>query len=298
MSLYKLAVSPRKLYRLGGNALKKPLLSPQLPFLGNLIGSSGMRPTFLIIGTQKGGTTSLFHYLEHHSRILPAKIKEIHYFSFSFSCGERWYRAHFPHAGRANEDALTYEASPYYLYMPEVPERVAAFNAQMKLIVMLRDPVSRAYSHYRMSVKQGKEALSFEDAIEQEAERLERERVRFGAEQAFTKGASHRTHSYLKRGYYAEQLERWFEHFPREQLLILKSEDFFNDPAGVHQDVLQFLGLPIELLPSYQQYNAGKKQLPISETLQRELEAHFAPHNARLEALLGRPFYGRPEVVG
>lgn len=298
MTQYKLLLSPERFYKRTNSALKRTLLSPQLPFLATVIGGFGMRPNFLIIGTQKGGTTSLYHYLGNHSCILPAKLKEVHYFSFNFTCGERWYRAHFPNAGKAKKGALTYEASPYYLFLPSVPKRVASFNSQMKLIAMLREPVSRAYSHYQMSVKQGHEALSFEKAIEQESKRLERERDLYGSERAFTKGTSHRAHSYLKRGYYAEQLERWFEHFPREQLLILKSEDFFSNPAGVHQEVLQFLGVPVELLPSYPQYNAGKKQLPISETLKHELEAHFAPHNARLEALLGRPFYGQSEVLG
>ena len=206
----------------------KRALSPRQPGFGRLIGG-GKRPDFLVIGTQKGGTTSLYSYLTAHRHVSPALTKEIHYFDFHYGCGDAWYRAHFvPAAWLSARRKMTGEASPGYLFNPYTPARVAAFASEVKLIVMLRHPVERAFSHYQMSVRRGRETLSFGEALDRESERLLGERRQLGSEAAFAQGFSHRNHSYLTRGHYAEQLERWLEHFPREQLLVLESERFFR----------------------------------------------------------------------
>lgn len=182
------------------------------PQLGQLLGRFGSRPNFLIIGVQKGGTTSLYSYLAAHPRVSPALGKEVHYFDFHYGCGERWYRAHFvPQAWSDVRGLQTGEASPEYLFCPAAPQRVAAFDPGMKLIVMLRNPVERAYSQYQMSRRRGSETLSFAEALALEPERLEAERRRLGAVAAHARGKSHRHHSYQSRGYYAEQLKVWFE---------------------------------------------------------------------------------------
>lgn len=273
--------------------LAKKTLSPKRPGFGRLIGV-GKRPDFLIIGTQKGGTTSLYSYLAAHRHVSAAMTKEVHYFDFHYGCGDAWYRAHFaPAAWLRARRQLTGEASPGYLYNPYTPERVAASVPDAKLIVMLRNPVERAFSHYQMSVRRGREHLPFDEALDSEAERLLGERRRLGTEAAFAHGPSHRNHSYLTRGHYAEQLEGWLEHFPREQLLVLGSERFFAAPEQAHAETTHFLGLPHHPLPHYRNVNGWGRAEGVAAFCER-LESYFAPHNAQLENLLERPLWGSP----
>jgi len=126
-------------------------------------------PSFLIIGTQKGGTSSLHHYLSRNNSVRMAIKKEVHFFDSYFGKGLAWYLAHF---ARRKDAVITGEASPSYLMHPLVPRRVHGAFPQMRLIALLRNPVDRAYSHYQMNVRKGIEALSFEDAVEQEPSRL------------------------------------------------------------------------------------------------------------------------------
>ena len=141
-----------------------------------------------------------------------------------------------------------------------------------------------------MSYRRGREQLPFGEALNRESERLLRERRQLGSEQAFARGPSHCNHSYLERGYYAEQLEGWLEHFPREQLLVLESEHFFSAPAQVHAETTRFLELPEEPLPRYCNVNGWGHSDGVAAFRER-LEAYFAPHNARLESLLGCPLW-------
>ena len=139
-----------------------------------------MMPDFIIIGTQKGGTTSLYRYLIDHPNIAPIYIKEPHYFDIHFHKGIGWYRSHFPTAVEKyyarhveKHDLITGEASPYYLFHPRAPQRVAKTLPKAKLIILLRNPVDRAYSQYQHQLRQpGVEPLSFEEAIAYEEKRL------------------------------------------------------------------------------------------------------------------------------
>ena len=273
---------------LGAAALRA--LSPRRPQLARMIGRYGARPKFLIIGVQKGGTTSLYSYLAVHPQIRAAIIKEVHYFDFYYPCGEAWYLAHFVPERWLLDGQLTGEASPEYIFSPFAAERVAAFDPDMKLIVMLRNPVERAYSQYQMSLRRERETLPFAEALAQEPERLKNERERMGAERAFARGGSHIHQSYQLKGHYAEQLETWFKFFPREQLLVLESEAFYRDPAAAYAQTIRFLDLPEHRLKNYRNVNNwGYSNL--EPAIREQLEAYFAPHNARLEELLGRKFW-------
>lgn len=232
-------------------------------------------PAFLIIGAQKGGTTSLHHYLSRHDSVSMAMKKEVHFFDYFSFKGIDWYLAHFALLGEA---ALTGEASPSYLYHPEAPSRVHDALPHVKLIALLRNPIDRAYSHHQMNVRKGIEPLSFEDAIVQEPLRLDKGHPDFA-------GSNWRHYSYVSRGLYAEQLDRWLGVFPREQLLILKSEEFSHNPAKGYQRVLEFLELPDSTLPTYPARKSGGYPAMRSETRMR-LGAHFKPYNRRLYDLI------------
>jgi|SRR5690242_3518862 len=119
-------------------------------------------PHFLIIGAQRCGTTSLFEYLARHPDVAPPSAKELHFFDSEYHKGDAWYRERFP---SLRNGFITGEATPYYIFHPHTPTRVRDWNSKVKLIVLLRNPVDRAYSHYHHEVRLGTESLDFETAL-------------------------------------------------------------------------------------------------------------------------------------
>ena len=180
-------------------------------------------PDFLIIGAQRSGTTSLYRHLVEHPGIEGAyPSKGAHYFDKRPGKSVGWYRAHFPR--RAPHGPITGEASPYYLFHPHAPARAARVVPDAKLIVMLRDPVERAYSHYQQEYARGfDDAASFEQALEPEPKRLRGERERMLADPSYDSPA-YQHYSYTVRGDYLDQILAWREHYPEQQLLILPAE--------------------------------------------------------------------------
>jgi len=246
-------------------------------------------PAALIIGTQKGGTTSLFNYLVQHPKIRASFGKEIHYFDLNYDRGVKWYRGRFPYRNRLRDGALAVDASPYYLMHPLVPERAARLLPDAKLISLLRNPIERAYSHYQHEVRGGRESLSFDEALDNEPARLAGEEERLMTQPGYYSWNHHR-YSYTKRGLYLEQLRRWLQHFPREQLLVLQSEWLFRDPAAACATVYQFLDLPPQRLQRYRTFLDGKYERTIPTELRSRLAAYFAPHNRELFQFLGQEF--------
>jgi hypothetical protein len=251
-----------------------------------------MQPGFIMIGAQRSGTTSLFRALMAHPQVVrPAFHKGINFFDLNYHRGMTWYRGHFPVTGIAQAATarhggpLSFEASGYYLYHPFALERIARDLPRVKLVVMLRDPLERAYSAYRHEYARGYEWESFERALELEDSRLIGEIDRMRADVAY-ESFPHRHHSYRHRGQYADQLERAFALFPREQVHVIDSESFFARPAGEYQRLVAFLGLePFESV-AFGRHNAEPGP-PLEPAAQRMLEEHYAPHNQRLAALLG-----------
>lgn len=242
-------------------------------------------PDFIIPGAMKAGTTSLFRYLAQHPRILPSSVKEVHYFDASPERGEAWYRAHFPLARRRPPGSLSGEASPYYLFDPRVAERMAALIPKVKLVVLLRDPTERAISHYLHAVRMGFETLPLFEALQAEEGRM----ASLPARERDAR-PTRVWHSYKSRGHYAEQLARYLEHFPSDQILVLPSEPFFEDPRPTLATVLDFLGLPDHMPAQLAPLNAGGGERPVEPRVRAYLDAYFAPHNEALRRLLGRDF--------
>ena len=241
-------------------------------------------PDAMIIGAMKSGTSSLHYYLTQHPQVIAPLRKEVHYFDLNFGRGEAWYRANF---GRTGQAGVNIDSSPYYLFHPQVPQRAQALVPRARLIVLLRDPVRRAYSHYWHERDKGREPLSFEDAIAAEPERISRDHERL-AQGEIERSAAHQYFSYLARGHYAEQLGRWLQFYPREQVQVLRFEDLAGDPLPVLNRSLDFLGLPAMQRAALEPRNT-RKYPPIEPATAERLRQHFAPHNAALEALLGEP---------
>ncbi len=256
--------------------------------------TSGLRvhPGFLVIGAQKAGTTALYSYLLRHPSVLGPTWKEVSYFDRHFARGPAWYRGQFPTTARARlarrrtGSALAGEASPSYVLHPLAPMRVSELLPAVRLVLLVRDPVDRALSHYHHEVALGREPLSFEAALDAEEARLEGEVERMCADPGYFSHAWW-NHTYAARGRYAEQLERWLAVFPWEQLHVVVSEELRAQPASAYARVLAFLGLPRHTLRSFPPV-FERHYPPMAGPTRRRLAAGFADANGRLERLLGR----------
>lgn len=240
-------------------------------------------PDFVIVGAQRGGTTSLYRRLAEHPNVVAPLGKELQFLTVHFDRGLRWYRAHFPVTDAGEQ---TFEASPYYLFHPLAANRAAEVLPDAKFVVMLRDPVARAYSHYMHSRNLGFETLSFEDALGAEDDRLAMAN-RLGLNTAAGMRL-HRHSSYVHRGLYLHQLERWFSAVPPNSIKVIKSEDFFQYPAPVYGDLLAFLQLP-DFVPD--QFSKSKPATrdtePMSEVTRSRLRHLFADDSEQVHQLLG-----------
>src|SRR5215213_6497402 len=187
----------------------------------------GPLPDFVVIGTQKGGTSFFYRLLTKHPLVKQAAVKEIHFFDKQFAQGPGWYRRCFSEGGRVvGQRTITGEASPSYLFNPHVPERMVRIVPKARLIALLRNPVDRAYSHYQMQVRRGTETRSFEKATEEEVFLAEGQRNSIAKTSSSLASGfySEPLEPYLARGLYAEQLERFSFFAEREHLLVVKSE--------------------------------------------------------------------------
>jgi hypothetical protein len=251
-----------------------------------------VRPDFLIVGAQRCGTTTMFKTLVQHPDVVrPFLRKGVHYFDKSYDRGERWYRGHFPlaatmrlrgHDGRA----ITGESSPYYMFHPLARQRLAADLPGVKLLVLLRDPVVRAYSAHSHERARGFEELDFEAALAAEPARIAGERERLMAEPGYD-SLHWQHHAYVTRGQYVEQVRALEELVGRDRMCVVDSGDFFVDPEPVFDEVRAFLGLaPCDDIV-FEQHNARQRS-PLSDDLRTRLEEHYAPYDEELAQWWGR----------
>lgn len=245
-------------------------------------------PDFLIIGAQKAGTTTLFDCLRQHPQISMPGVKEVHFFDLNYEKGIDWYKKHFrmriPFRRR-----IAGEASPYYLFHPVVPERVSRHLPQVKLIVLLRNPIERAYSHFRHEIKHKTESLtSFEEAIKQESNRiLQAEKLLIAGQ--IEKSSAHQSYSYISRGMYARQIERWLNNFPLSQMLFIKSEDFFSNPKNELAAIYKFLEVR-EVFPKNIIAQNTNNYPGLSPDLSKKTALLFDKDGEKLTRLIGDKF--------
>lgn len=264
-------------------SFRRAVLSPiDIPRSRLLTSPARRLPDLLVIGAAKAGTSSMFYALKHHPAVRVPSTKEVSFFDLHFALGVPWYRAHFPRAG----GAFTLDATPYYLFHPHAPRRAAGVVPDAKILVLLRNPIDRAYSHYQHHRRDGSEDLSFDEALDREHERIAEPWRRTVEDEWFVSMDLHRF-SYLARGRYAEQLERWLSYFPREHLLVERSEDLYADPGSVFRRVTSFLDLPSWEPDVYVHRNAGGYSQEIGSDTRARLRRYFAPYNEQLYDLLG-----------
>ena len=248
-------------------------------------------PDFIIIGTARSGTTSLYYDICQHPCVLPAAYDELGYFDSNFHLGLNWYRSLFPTlfskwlVKQKKQFAITGEDTPFYIWDPIVAKRILKNLPKIKLIVLLRNPVDRAYSNYHLGVRSGTENLSFEDAIKLEIKRLEE--INEESKSSIEKYAIRR--SYLAKGFYADQLKIWFEIFNSNQLLIISTEDLKSNPQKVINKIYNFLEIPDnhKLIPEKQK----KAVYPEMKKETREFLIDFyKKNNTELFNLIGQKF--------
>jgi Sulfotransferase domain len=247
-------------------------------------------PDLIIIGAQKSGTTSLHVYLSQHPQFLKPYEKEVHFFDGgldpavdNYNKGQAWYRAHFPF--RKNR-AKVFEASPLYIFNPIVPKRMFNLIPEVKIVAILRNPTERAISHYFHEKQRGYESLPIMEALLEEERRMES-----AIQRKDYKNYSFIHHSYKSRGHYGEQLERFFEFFPRHQALILTSEEFFSGQNNILRQVTDFTGTDSSFnVRDSRPRNVARNKEQVAHEIYEYLNNYFRPHNEALYELLGKEY--------
>jgi hypothetical protein len=235
------------------------------------------KASFIVAGAQKGGTSALDLYLREHAELCLPRRKELHFFDTDrYFVREPvdyapYHAAFNPEPGQR----LLGEVTPAYLYWPTAAERIARYNPAMKLIVVLRNPITRAYSHWNMSRQKQREPLAFLQALEAEPERARS----LPLEQA-------KRFTYVDRGFYSRQLERLWRFLPRQQTLVFKSEELLATPAAVLAGIAAFLGIaPFPTAPG-KTVHARDYDSAMTAEEKRYLVAVFTPEIRALERLL------------
>ncbi len=244
-------------------------------------------PDFIVIGGQRCGSTSLHRSLAQHTSIEASLRKEVHYFDLHFDRGIDWYRANFSleskRAGR-----ITFEATPNYLASADAPERMSSVLPDVKLIALLRDPVERTHSSWKLRTSEGAEHRPFEIAVEQELAGVTPTYDGLDDEQKRLLQRTMRW-SYVEKSTYDEHFERWFEFFDRDQFLVLESEAIFANPAEGLAQIEAFLGIEHDPAIVFPHKNATERS-SIDPALRAHLNDYFAPHRERLAAITGVEF--------
>jgi hypothetical protein len=270
------------------------------------------RPSFLIIGAQKAGTTALYYYLAGHPDIVPGRDKEIGFFTpetftrlpdhphhsvlcrdigsiFSdpgaYAAAAEWYHGLFPPPHTLGHRGVTFEATPEYLYFPSAPQRIFSYHPRMKLIALLRDPVERAFSAWNMYhnfddpiYSRIRDIRSFERAIDDELNDIEVDESSIGPD-------------YVRRGLYAAQLRRYSRLFPPDQLLWIDSRRLQSDTSAVLNEVARFLGLrPFSGGHTWTPMHVGRYEQGLAPESVRFLREFYRPHNQELYDLLKHDF--------
>lgn len=242
-------------------------------------------PNCLIIGAQKAGTSSLYHYLIQHPQVHKSLKKEIHYFDGglkdnkdTFLRGKNWYRSHFPLQKEMKKNDVCIDATPMYLFNPLAPARIKTLLPTAKLIILLRNPVERAISHYFHVQRHGFEELSLKEALTQEELRLREIKLLNNY-----KNPAFRLYSYQERGLYLEQIKRYQALFNERQILILHSDDLFQHPKDSLKQVFQFLNLDDSyLIPDLKSQNVGNNKGKVSDEVYLQLQDYFEQANKEL----------------
>ncbi|WP_428326202.1 sulfotransferase family protein [Nitrosopumilus sp.] len=248
-------------------------------------------PDFFVIGAGRTGTTSLYHYLDQHPSLSKSAYDELGFFDVNFHLGLNWYRSLFPSVFTKfriklkTDFFMTYDVTPSYVRRPWIAKRIKKLFPKSKLIIVLRNPVDRTYSHYHLHRKFG-ETRTFEEFIKNEIDDVSKWDVELKDDNYF---ATKVENSSLARAFYAEQLPIWFEQFSKNQILIISSENLASNTRKTMNEIFSFLNLPEYDVPNIEKVNVSKKSKMNSKTREILLE-FFKPYNEQLYDFLNKKF--------
>jgi len=259
------------------------------------VGPTHVLPNFIIIGAAKSGTSSLYEYLIQHPSIYKCLVKEPNYFAIYFHKSLEWYRTYFPSSLTKfyvekilKNKFSTGEASTQYYWYPHAAKRVKELLPNVKIIVLLRNPIDRSFSHYQMEVRHGNEQLSFEDAIKNESSRTKDEYKKMMNDTMYF-SPKYTMQAYIEKSIYINAIKRWTDHFPLNQFLFVKSEDLFENTTEELNKILRFLNLSEFKLKKYDVIRKGTYS-KLEPKIRNELRVFFKPYNEQLYEYLGKDF--------
>ena len=235
------------------------------------------RLDFIVAGAQKSGTTALHYFLKKHPQIALPDRQEMHFFDdeeiFSGPVDYKLLHRHFPPVARS---AIVGECTPSYLYWKPAMERIRNYNSLIKLIILLRNPIDRAFAHWNMQRFKGRESLDFLDALKEEPKRIA---------QPLT--IESRRFAYVDRGFYSSQLDRVFKFFPREQVHIVKFEDFRDRKQETLDGIFEFLGVKSLRRIRDKDRNIVPYERTMTPEERKYLSEVFSAEITKLEQMLG-----------
>ena len=248
-------------------------------------------PDFIIIGTVRSGTTSLYYNICQHECVLTAAYDELGFFDSNYHLGLNWYRSLFPTlfskwaVKQKTQFAITGEDTPFYIWNPLVAKRILKIIPNVKLIVLFRNPVDRAYSNYHLAVREGSENLSFEDAIQSELDSLKNSKIK--SDDDVKKYTVPR--SYIAKGFYADQLKIWLKLFKSKQLFITSTEDFESNANNTLNKIYDFLEIPQINLKNLEKHKVASYP-PMKDETRKFLVDLYKIHNEELFRMISKEF--------
>ena len=254
--------------------------------ISGITASNRVLPNFIIVGTVRSGTTSLYYNICEHPSVLEAAYDEIGFFDSNYHLGIDWYRSMFPtkkemeKIKRDTGFAITGEDTPFYFWKKEAIERISEMIPDIKIISIFRNPIDRAFSNYNLGIRLKTEELSFEESIEEELDYIKRNGFRNTVD---------RKRSYISKGLYEEQIKLWFNIFPKEQIHILSTEDMHRNPEKELQKIFKFLEISEYQIKNPQKQKSVKYEKMNDRTRERLLE-YYKPFNEKFFKIINKRF--------
>jgi len=262
-------------------------------FYRNLTSSSRVLPDFIIIGAGRAGTTALYTYLIQHPSIITAStdndepVADLHFFEYMISDKISWYKSHFPR--KSKNSFVTGEFTSTYMYHKNVPERIFNLIPKIKLIVILRNPIDKAYSTYNQQSHFNEVTSSFEETIKAEFARIDLNKNHIEYTNNNPNFDNYVEYNIIRHGIYFNYLEKWLKIFPKKQIFVVDSNELENFPQQTLNKVFEFLNLSPREIPNLAKVNVGKYS-PMTESTRESLIEFYKSHNAKLNNLLGTNF--------
>lgn len=255
-------------------------------------------PTFVIVGAQKCGTTSLHRMLRQHPQVHMSRTKELHFFDRHFDRGRDWYAAQFTPTRQHRHSG---ETTPSYMYLEDARKRLIATLPDAKIVMILRNPIDRAYSHYWHDVRRLEQKRRTQPVPESFEAALAQERPALMPQPAGAGGDAAGQLSYLGRGEYLDQIEPFAAAYGRDRLHVMLLEDLLADRTAALRGLFRFLGVRKRQAESVREVHVNRyrrpdesgqvkaaEYRPMGPETRAVLVEHFTPHNERLGAWLGR----------